>query len=162
MVIQVITREIGEYAHVEAAPIHPALFQGVGGHLHDHPVCSGVDELADSPLQVNRFGSGVGCGYAPITESVTDGPEDCRRDGGLSQDRLNQVGGGCLAIGTRDPHKGNAGGRVAEKGSCSMGHGATCIADPQPRHVAGRPRRILKDDRNGARRLSGSNELMTV
>jgi len=51
MVIQVVPGQVAEDAHIEVAPIHPFLFQGVGGNLHHKSLGARIGQLFEGSLQ---------------------------------------------------------------------------------------------------------------
>ena len=74
--------DVEEGGHRQLHPDHPAVLQGLAGHLHHHILASGVGGVEKMPLQVQRLRRGEGGGAALHPVVNEDGGQKAHR--GLS------------------------------------------------------------------------------
>ena len=110
-----ILGQIGEDAHRVADAIHPVQRQRVGGDLHHHMGAARIPHPGKELLDLKGLRRGPLRGEHLAADHVLVGADQAhlgpRR---LLQNRLEQVGGGGLAVGAGDGHHGHIVRRMAE------------------------------------------------
>ena len=102
--------------------------------MHD-----GVDHLAEEVLEVGRFGGGARGLHQAVADAVLDGAQDAHGAARRPQHRVDEVGGGGLAVRARDPHELEAIGGPAEHGRREDGQGLARVRDLRARARRARP-----------------------
>ena len=99
VVIEVVLGEVGENRPGELAATDALLVQGMGTHLHRPDLGSRLGGLGQLGLEHIRKGRGVLSGDALARPAVHQSAEQGRRGATTTDQMLDQMGGGGLAVG---------------------------------------------------------------
>ena len=102
MVVEVVTREVGEDRGVVADPGDAVLVQAVARDLHRAGVDAVLRHHREEPVEVGRLGGGEIGGDALARDAGADGADDGRRHARGGEALLEEPRGGGLAVGAGD------------------------------------------------------------
>ena len=136
MKIQVVLGQVGEDPGGEADTPDPVKHQGVGGDLHHHMGTARVGHLPQQRLELVGLGGGPVGGEDFLSDHVLVGADETYLGlQGPLQRRLQQIGGGGLAVGAGHPYAGHGLRRAAEPVGRHVGQGGPGVPGHQPRAV---------------------------
>ncbi len=111
--VEVVTAQVEEDGEVEDDPVHAPEHQGVAGDLHGAVGDAPLAHQREQGVQVGRLGRGERGGHVDPVDAGADGAHDPGVAPGGLQRRLEQPGGGGLALGPGHTDQAQRGGGVA-------------------------------------------------
>ena len=130
--VEVIPGQVGEHGGVEAAARDALLGERVGGDLQRDVRGARGAHLGEQRLERDRVGGGERSRPARPVEAIGDGSHHARAPSRRAPDRLQQVGGGRLAVGPGHTDERERGARVARE--VSGGAGEEAVRRVQANH----------------------------
>ena len=160
-----VTGEVGENSDIEGDLVEAVEGEAVAGGLDDGVLAVGLDHLAEQALHLGRLGGGhavgvaldVGAGHVGV-----HGAESTDADARGFENGREDVGGGCLAVGTGDADDRELAAGVAVEGGGGLRQRHAGVLDGDDGLVAGEvapgsPAATL-DDNSGRPCIKGVGE----
>ena len=113
MIVEVVTRKIGEHGEVEIQRSHPPLLQTMGRNLHGHGTCACLFQLCQGGLHAQRIRRGMPPGQQFAMETVTQRTDDSAALAEQVQGLGQQLADTGFAIGASDADQAQGAARLA-------------------------------------------------
>ena len=102
VVVEVVVREIGEARRREPRAVDPVLRERVRRHLHRDGANALVAHAGQQRLEIGGLGGRQPDGHDAVADAGAGGPDQAGPLPRRRRDRVQEVGGGGLAVGPRD------------------------------------------------------------
>ena len=133
VVVQMVLSEVGEDPGGEADTEGPPLVQSDGGGLHHHMGTAGSHHGPEQGLELIGLRGGAAGGEHTVPDQVLVGADEAHLGSQRTlQHRLQEIGGGGLAVGAGDSHTGELFRRMAEPVGGDQSQGGPGVLSHQP------------------------------
>ncbi len=163
VVVEVVVREVGKKSTRKVQPISALLYNGVRRTLHEAVVASGIDHLAQHPVQANRIGGCMGRGHLSLVDLIDHGRDQPRTVAQLTHQLIEERRGSRFAVRTRHTDQLQLAARIIVEGRGHAGHRPLAILHQQVGHLGmNRQRQLLAHHRRSTALDRHRNKAMTI
>jgi hypothetical protein len=147
--IEVVARQVGEYAGGESHAVHAMKRQGVGGDLHRARAAAAIPHFAQEALYLGRFRRRV-CRLADLlANAVAHRSEHPAPDVRRFKNRRHEERRGGFSVGAGDANDLHIAARMPVKGVGEDRQSAARVRHDDPRPVRPGWRRLFRYDADG-------------